>query len=74
LHGNLRPLPRVRAGMSHATSGGIAVITGASSGIGRATALLFAGQGWPLGLIGRTDACAGFLLGFAAGKRLTRSR
>jgi len=39
--------------MSHSTAHGLAVITGASSGIGRATALLFAGKGWPAGLIGR---------------------
>lgn len=34
-------------------SGGAAVITGAGSGIGRATALAFARAGWPPGPIGR---------------------
>ncbi|GAC1338046.1 MAG: SDR family oxidoreductase [Acetobacteraceae bacterium] len=34
----------------------VVVITGAASGIGRATAVLFAQRGWRVGLIGRSDA------------------
>lgn len=35
---------------------GVVVITGASSGIGRCTAMLFAGRGWRVGLIARGAA------------------
>ncbi|MCQ8240481.1 SDR family oxidoreductase [Rhizosaccharibacter radicis] len=34
-------------------AGGVVVIAGASSGIGRCTALLFAAEGWRVGLVGR---------------------
>lgn len=47
---------RVAASMSDTPSHGVAVITGGSSGIGRATGLLFADKGWAVGLIARNES------------------